>query len=137
MYRGTNLLPTWSSKYGGADVVRGIERHGVTVLKWASGPRSQWSSSSDYVQAMTPTVAVNGTEQMLYAGDGIDEWNTRNASVEQMAAAGYRAAKRRWPGAFIAAWVTGIDETFASLMRDGTFDIALIEGYSYWCARLR
>ena len=137
MYRGTNLLPTWSSKYGGADVVRGIERHGVTVLKWASGPRSQWSSSSDYVQAMTPTVAVNGTEQMLYAGDGIDEWNTRNASVEQMAAAGYRAAKRRWPGAFIAAWVTGIDETFTSLMRDGTFDIALIEGYSYWCACLR
>jgi outer membrane protein assembly factor BamB len=133
MYHGTNLLPTWSSKYGGADVVRGIERQGVTVLKWASGPRAQWSSSGDYVQAMTPTVVVNGTEQMLYAGDGIDEWNTRNVSVECMAATGYRAAKRRWAGIFIAAWVTGIDATFSGLMQDGTFDIALIEGYSYWC----
>jgi len=43
-----------------------------------------------------------------YSGCGIDEWNTRNATVEQMAATGYRAAKKRWPGLFIAAWVTGL-----------------------------
>lgn len=130
MYSGTNLVPTWSSKYGGPDVVRKIEEQGVSVLKWTSGPRAQWPSSSQYVQAMDPNMPDNSS-RLLYAGNGIDEWNTRNITVERMAAAGYRAAKKRWPEIFVAAWVTGIDETFTSLMRDGTFDIALIEGYSY------
>ena len=33
-YKGTNLIPTWSSKYGGAEVVENIEQQGVSVLKW-------------------------------------------------------------------------------------------------------
>ena len=32
---------------------------------------------------------------------------------------------------FLAAWVTNPDDTFASLMVDGTFDLALVEGYSF------
>jgi hypothetical protein len=130
MYRGTNLIPTWSEKYGGPDVVEAIQRQGVSVLKWTSGPRQQWHNSSNYVQAMTPTMPGNAS-QMLYSGCGIDEWNSRDATVEQMAATGYHTAKKRWPGLYIAAWVTGIDTTFTSLMLDGTFDLALIEGYSY------
>lgn len=130
-YRGTNLIPTFSSKYGGPEVVESYERLGVSVLKWTSGPRQLWQNSSNYVQAMTPTVPGNPL-RMLYSGCGIDEWNTRNTTVEHTAATGYRAAKKRWLELFIAGWVTSIDATFTSLMLDGTFDIALIEGYSYW-----
>ena len=34
------------------------------------------------------------------------------------------------PLTFAAAWVSGPDDAFAELMKDGTFDLCMIEGYS-------
>ena len=46
---------------------------------------------------------------------------------------GWRAARKKWPKNFVGAWWAGgcPDEMFISLMLDGTFDLAMIEGYSY------
>ena len=52
----------------------------------------------------------------------------RNASA--LLQAGFREGRRRYPTTFAASWVTGADDTFAELMRDGTFDLAMVEGYT-------
>jgi len=70
-------------------------------------------------------------------GRGLDECNLDNAQAageREIAAAGFRLARRRDPEGVIAAWGANAgDLTFAALMRDGTFDLAMIEGYTY-CA---
>ena len=99
------------------DTVEALQAQGVTVLKWASGPRTA-DKPSDYVKALDPQAPG-----FRFAGAGIDEWNTRNKTVEETAATGYREAKRQYPSLFLAAWVTGIDSVFSSLMADGTFDV--------------
>jgi hypothetical protein len=69
------------------------------------------------------------------AGVAVDEWNpaptgpyTNNSAA---AAAGYTMGKKRWPWGFIAGWVTGQDQMYTSLMLERTFDLAIIEGYSF------
>ena len=41
-----------------------------------------------------------------------------------------REGRRRYPATFAAGWVSRPDDTFAELMRDGTLDLAMVEGYS-------
>eukprot|EP01047_Picozoa_sp_COSAG01_P063359 COSAG01_NODE_8199_length_2878_cov_19.747391_1_plen_456_part_00 len=87
----------------------------------------------------------------LWSGVGLDEWTLANwtgvpgsgvpwphphfgGAVRDASAllqAGYREGRRRHPGTFAAAWVAeGADDAFAELMQDGTFDMAMLEGYS-------
>ena len=58
--------------------------------------------------------------------------NEQFADEREMAAEGFREARRRQPDTVVAAWgAQDEDDLFASLMRDGTFDLAMIEGYTY------
>jgi hypothetical protein len=53
------------------------------------------------------------------------------AGAAELLKAGYREGRRRYPASFAAAWVAeGIDDAFGELMRDGTFDVAMVEGYT-------
>eukprot|EP01045_Picozoa_sp_COSAG04_P033187 COSAG04_NODE_6768_length_1260_cov_2.336779_2_plen_130_part_00 len=92
------------------------------------------------------------------AGVGMDECaGSQNATVMGIATEGWRAARKQWPdnfvggkmlsrsvalsvslrvtcitSAIVAAWWAGgcPDEMFIQLMLDGTFDLAMIEGYA-------
>ena len=69
-----------------------------------------------------------------FVGAGLDECNLHNARTadeREAAAAGFRAARAELPSMFLAAWGSNAgDELFASLMEDGTFDLAMVEGYT-------
>lgn len=116
LYPGTNLLPTWSSKYGGPVQVKALQQLGVQVLKWVSGPRRDFEVK-DYVDELDPSLIDGASlaaalppgvedshDGYKFDGAGIDEWGTKNATVNAIAAAGYRAAKQRWPTLYIMAW---------------------------------
>ena len=77
----------------------------------------------------------NDTVAAAIPGVGLDECqgsNGRYSGEREIAAEGFRKARKQRPDTIIAAWggVAG-DELFASLMRDGTFDLNMIEGYTY------
>ena len=69
------------------------------------------------------------------AAMGLDECLPSNEAVKgeaDAAAVGFRNARRKHPNAYIAAWGSQAgDMRFASLMADGTFSLAMVEGYSY------
>ena len=68
------------------------------------------------------------------AAKGLDECLPSNEAVKgeaDAAAVGFRNARRKHPNAYIAAWGSQAgDMRFASLMADGTFSLAMVEGYS-------
>eukprot|EP01050_Picozoa_sp_SAG11_P045018 SAG11_NODE_22205_length_410_cov_0.832797_2_plen_88_part_01 len=64
----------------------------------------------------------------------IDEWTigaeAHNSSA--LATIGYRQARAAWPESFVQLWVGGVkDPNIIELLRDGTVDLAIIEGYTY------
>ena len=110
-----------------------LAKRGVTALHWCYGPNSPWSEgkASYYTQQAAPVIK-EGT--FRFAGVGIDEWDTGNGNYAQereLAAAGFRAARRQWPDSIMVAYVTTPDRTFTDLFKDNTLDLAIIEGYSF------
>lgn len=128
------LYPAMTMLTSGGDdaaLAARLTERGVAVLKWCYGPNSPWSGgrAEYYTEQCDPLF-----KGFRYAGVGIDEWDTGHANVareKDLAAAGYRAARAKWPDAIMAAWVTGPDETFIGLLQDGTLDLAIIEGYTF------
>ena len=107
-------------------------KHGVVALRWCFGPTSEYSGgrAAYYCGQCDPT--IDG--KVCFAGVGIDEWDPgqkRYAAEKDMAARGFRAARKKWPKNLMVCWVTQPDETFLGLLRDGTFDLAIIEGYTF------
>ena len=88
-----------------------------------------------YTQQLNPLRHGNQVPGLeAEAGVGMDECaGSKNASVIAIATAGWRAARKAWPSNFVGAWWAGgcPDDMFISLMLDGTFDLAMIEGYAY------
>ena len=129
LYRGMNLITSLVD----ADVAEHWSESGVVTLKWAFGPQSEYSQGkSDYYRDQCAPFI--GEEPFRFAGVGIDEWNpggARFAEESRLAAEGYRAARDKWPDNLVVAWVTQPDETFLGLLADGTFDLAIIEGYTF------
>lgn len=151
-----NLYATLNPQNEKWDVKHGI--HGYSALEQAERMAERgilplvWSYcwQSPYPRPVNGT--VNKTAAVEYfadftfpypwvAGAGLDECLHGNVSGVQsyegereLAAKGFRLAKSRNPDKFLAAWgsMAG-DELFASLMQDGTFDLAMVEGYTY-CA---
>ena len=83
-----------------------------------------------------------GTTFQRWSGIALDEWTTANRSdwpitdpwgapnaLENLRE-GCREGRRRYPDTFAAGWVGSPDDSFAELMRDGTLDLAMVEGYS-------
>lgn len=129
LYGAMNMITSHTD----ADVAEQWAARGVTPLRWAFGPQSEYSGGkADYYRDQCAPF-VDG-KIFRFAGVGIDEWNpsaARYRTEAALAAEGYRAARRTWPDNLVVAWVTHPDETFLELLRDGTFDLAIIEGYSF------
>jgi len=110
-----------------------VTRRGIQALKWCYGPNSEWSEGrSDYYRDQCAPFIAGST--FRFAGVGIDEWNPgdrRYPAEKDLAAKGFRAARAKWPDSIMVGWVTHPDETFIGLLRDGTLDLAIIEGYSF------
>jgi hypothetical protein len=144
--RTCNFMPT------GAPLWYDPAANRTAVLHW------QYCWDSPYVSHANGSV-LNATEVSEYfeaqamatdgdawdIGAGLDECLSGDEAVkgeQQAAAAGFRAARRKRPQAFIGAWGGQPGETvFRSLMQDWTFTVALIEGYSYcpgdkWCFKM-
>jgi hypothetical protein len=116
-----------------ADVAEKWLKKGVVPLRWAFGPQSEYSEGkADYYRDQCEPF-VKG-KPFRFAGVGIDEWNPADKRYEveaKVAAEGYRSARKRWSDNLVVAWVTNPDETFLGLLKDGTFDLAIIEGYTF------
>jgi hypothetical protein len=129
VYVGMNLITSLVE----ADVAERWWGEGVVTLKWAFGPQSEYSQGkAEYYRDQCEPV-IDG-KPFRFAGVGIDEWNPgseRFAEESKLAAEGYRAARATWPDNLVVAWVTQPDETFLALLADGTFDLAIIEGYTF------
>lgn len=134
LYRKANLITSLVERH--AAVLPKLAAQGTSGLRWAFGPASAAAEHSGqaaefYAKQFNPLLSKDGT---MAAGIGIDEWNTGDPKFMQerdAAAAGYRAGRKRWPNTFAAAWVTQPDDMFISLLRDGTFDLAIVEGYTF------
>lgn len=129
LYPGMNLITSLAD----AGLAERLAKRGVVTLKWAYGPQSEWSEGKPayYRDQCAPFLAGHA---FRFAGVGIDEWNPgseRFAEESKLAAEGYRAARKAWPDNLVVAWVTDPDETFLALLADGTFDLAIIEGYTF------
>jgi hypothetical protein len=134
-----------------------LARQGVGVLAYrdlAQPFEARYRSSAcrtgnhtkciDAVADMFHTVKEDapGTPWEHWSGIALDEWTTANrtdwpstdpwGAPNALAnlAAGCREGRRRYPRTFAAGWVSRPDDTFAQLMRDGTLDLAMVEGYS-------
>lgn len=89
---------------------------------------------ADFKREVTKKVGAPTASGSRYVGAGLDECNLHNARTaneREAAAAGFRAARLAMPNVFLAAWGCNAgDDLFASLMEDGTFDLAMVEGYT-------
>ena len=152
LYPGTNLLTEGAP----ATALASLSRQGVGVLAYRdlAQPFENHSSSAcrmgnhtkciDAVAEMFRTEEKDelGTPWERWSGIALDEWTTANrtdwaptdpwGAPNALAnlAAGCREGRRRYPTTFAAGWVSRPDDTFAELMRDGTLDLAMVEGYS-------
>ena len=144
LYAGLNPeAASWDTKHGiaGYEALlksQAMAQRGILPLIW------EYCWNSPY-----PKVANRSTSSVVeyfardtfpfpwVAGTAVDECNKAEigyAGERALAAQGFRAAKLRNPGKLLAGWGANAgDEIFASLMADGTFDLALVEGYTY-CA---
>lgn len=144
----TNFNPTFdaSCQDGHAQVARGI-----SPLNWAycwdrpfpkkdpscTGKNCTVANRSEAIEIFVQAAQVNHSAPGMGAvlGRGLDECNNDNMQVadeKSLAAAGFRIAKRQQPKTIVAAWGANAgDAEFAALMADGTFDLAMIEGYTY------
>ena len=151
--RGTvNFLSTFSRSPPYSQNATDLAAHGVTVVQWAQcwndpyfkkrnescvGHNCTLANATAVVAKMALEASVDRslTANAPVVGRGLDECNLDNAQFadeRELAAEGFRRARREQPDTIIAGWgaIEG-DTLFASLMRDGTFDLAMIEGYTY------
>ena len=135
-----NFLPTGGFK---ANEVPAMRSYGITPLGWAYCWNSPYVPSHNGSKIENASAAIGYFKsQALCAkcapgvpGVGLDECNNGNGrydGVKELAAAGFRQAKKSKPEVVIAGWgANDDDEVYTSLMADGTFDLAMIEGYTY------
>ena len=139
-----NFVPT-ITEYTNASV---LAARGISSLQWASCWNDPYFNKADpsctgnqcalkNITAAVETFASHGLVGNGAIGRGLDECNINNEQFlneREIAAQGFRLARTLDPSTIIAAWGANAGDTlFASLMRDGTFDLAMIEGYTY-CA---
>ena len=110
-----------------------MDQCGVVALHWCTGPTAQGEGNPEFYCRNCNTI-IDGKAR--YAGVGIDEFNrgftgkVYDAEIDA-AAAGFRMVRKKWPDNIMVGWVTHPDKKFAELLRDGTLDLAIIEGYTY------
>ena len=144
--RTINFLPTFSAE--GNATATALAARGITSLRWASCWNDPYFQKADPTCTGTQCAVANTTSavetftshglvapnQTGVLGRGLDECNVDNGQFlneRELAAKGFRGARARDPDTVIAVWGANAGDTlFASLMLDGTFDLAMIEGYT-------
>ena len=146
-FRGANILLNCHPSVTPATAPRYVAA-GLTPLRWAYGPGASYPSHSCHNDSGPMVACLNATEAIAYykqrlnpaegsfvwAGAAIDEWGggASHGNASALAAEGYRQARAAWPNNFVVSWVAGVkDENLVSLLRDGSIDLAIIEGYTY------
>jgi hypothetical protein len=77
------------------------------------------------------------TSPIVRPGVALDEWvNPAYPQSEQWAMAGLRQGRKQWPNVFIAVWVTDLTDSLATLVREGTVDLLILECYTHAPASL-
>ena len=111
------------------------ELAGKTGLRWVYGTNHPDADGPAYWQreAAVRTRSLPRTApEWIAAGIAVDEWiPPKRAEVEGFVAEGLRQARRDDPEMFIAVWFTDLRPTLAELIRDGTVDLAILEGYTH------
>eukprot|EP01052_Picozoa_sp_SAG31_P049778 SAG31_NODE_11062_length_1070_cov_0.919670_1_plen_240_part_10 len=142
LYPGTNLDLTPDAHNISSCIDE--NRRGIATLHWAYGPDwgyvpklpsgliNETAAAAAFQNFANPRLSSDAPEFSTWAfgGAAIDEWNNPGNNSAS-AAAGFTLAKKQWPWTFTAVWVTGQDDMFTSLMLEGTFDLAVIEGYQF------
>jgi len=124
-------MKSWNLDASVGNLSWAIENHhrGVTSLMWAYGPNAPGdvAQSADWFESQFAGIAQAG-----YVGVAVDEWNVPDThEMVPRFVEGLRRAKKRFPNLFVAVWVTHPTPLFIQLMREGTIDLAIIQGYTY------
>ena len=146
LYAGLNpMSASWDTKHGikgyqAMEKAIAMSNRGILPLIWEYCWNSPFPPAAKRNQTDGNRTVVGYFENNTFpypwvAGTAVDECvEVGYPGERELAAQGMRTAKIRNPDKVLAAWggMEG-DELFASLMKDGTFDLALVEGYTY-CA---
>ena len=108
------------------------EATGKTTLDWVYGLQHPWAESAEYWKdACSPEARTKG-KQFISAGIAVDEWVPPELERNpEWLAEGLRAGRRANPDVFIAVWITDPTAPLFDLVKDGTIDLVIVEGYTH------
>jgi hypothetical protein len=132
---------------GGTESPALLSAHGATGLAWAYGINNEDAQGPEYWRdicipeyrrwAGLGKKPEQVKSKIVRPGVALDEWcNPAGPKAEAWAAEGLRAGRKRWPDCFVAVWVTDLTDTLATLVRDGTVDLLILECYTHAPASL-
>jgi hypothetical protein len=108
------------------------EATGRTTLDWVYGLQHPWAESSDYWRNACSIAERAKGPQFISAGIAVDEWVPPEIERSpEWLAEGLRAGRRANPDVFIAVWITDPTPPLFDLVRDGTIDLVIVEGYTH------
>ena len=103
-----------------------------TTLDWVYGLQNPWAKSSDYWRNACSIGERTKGKQFISAGIAVDEWVPPKLERNpQWLAEGLRAGRRENPEIFVAVWITDPTASLFELVRDGTIDLVIVEGYTH------
>lgn len=115
------------------------EAVGKTGLRWVYGTNHPDAKSEQYWidECAKKTLAIpTDHPQLISAGVAIDEWvPPKDPAIEAFIADGLREAKRLQPELFIVVWFTDLRPTLTQLIKDGTVDLGIVQGYTHTAPR--
>lgn len=111
------------------------EAFGVTALNWVYGVNHPSAGGSQYWRDAASAGARSfpkETPKLIAAGIAIDEWvPPAHPENTEWLTTGLRDARTRDPEVFIAVWSTDPTPPLFEIVRDGTVDLVIVEGYTH------
>jgi len=108
------------------------ESMGKTGLDWVYGLQHPWAKGSRYWRDACSAESRRRGGRFVSAGIAIDEWvPPKVKNSPQWLAEGLRAGRKANPRVFIAVWITDPTPPLFDLVRDGTVDLVIVEGYTH------
>lgn len=113
---------------------------GRTTLGWVYGPNHPWGKGPDYWRDSCSVESrsfprMSNRPSFISAGIAIDEWVPEKVpGNEKWLAEGLRAGRKDNPDIFIAMWSTDPYGNLFQLVKEGTIDLVLVEGYTHSAA---
>ena len=103
-----------------------------TTLDWVYGLQHPWAKSSDYWRNACSKAERTKGKRFVSAGIAVDEWvPPKLKNNPQWLAEGLRSGRKANPDIFISVWITDPTPPLFALVRDGTIDLVIVEGYTH------